>query len=154
MEVYVLSFILCIGITLEVSIFVRLLCIFLLFWGFLSSNLFVYLQTSFSLLCPESIPTVSVVSRCPANVKEWASAAERKSCGQLRKIQNCSKAENFVYHCVLNKDATQLLEVCAPRFFLMGKFKEDLLLITVLLLLLFVFVFLFFAYLVNFKRVM
>lgn len=93
MEVYVLSFILCIGITLE---------------------------TSFSLLCPESIPTVSVVSRCPANVKEWASAAERKSCGQLRKIQNCSKAENFVYHCVLNKDATQLLEVCAPRFFLMG----------------------------------
>lgn len=142
MEVYVLSFILCIGITLEVSIFVRLLCIFLLLWDFLSPSLFVYLQTSFSLLCPESIPTVSVVSRCPANVKEWASAAERKSCGQLRKIQNCSKAENFVYHCVLNKDATQLLEVCAPRFFLMGKFKEDFLLITVLLL----FVFCFFAF--------
>lgn len=142
MEVYVLSFILCIGITLEVSIFVRLLCIFLLLWDFLSPSLFVYLQTSFSLLCPESIPTVSVVSRCPANVKEWASAAERKSCGQLRKIQNCSKAENFVYHCVLNKDATQLLEVCAPRFFLMGKFKEDFLLITVLLL----FVFCFFVF--------
>lgn len=142
MDVYVLSFILCIGITLEVSIFVRLLCIFLLLWDFLSPSLFVYLQTSFSLLCPESIPTVSVVSRCPANVKEWASAAERKSCGQLRKIQNCSKAENFVYHCVLNKDATQLLEVCAPRFFLMGKFKEDFLLITVLLL----FVFCFFVF--------
>lgn len=142
MEVYVLSFILCISITLEVSIFVRLLCIFLLLWDFLSPSLFVYLQTSFSLLCPESIPTVSVVSRCPANVKEWASAAERKSCGQLRKIQNCSKAENFVYHCVLNKDATQLLEVCAPRFFLMGKFKEDFLLITVLLL----FVFCFFVF--------
>lgn len=142
MEVYVLSFILCIGITLEVSIFVRLLCIFLLLWDFLSPSLFVYLQTSFSLLCPESIPTVSVVSRCPANVKEWALAAERKSCGQLRKIQNCSKAENFVYHCVLNKDATQLLEVCAPRFFLMGKFKEDFLLITVLLL----FVFCFFVF--------
>lgn len=153
MEVYVLSFILCIGITLEVSIFVRLLCIFLLLWDFLSPRLFVYLQTSFLLLCPESIPTVSVVSRCPANVKEWASAAERKSCGQLRKIQNCSKAENFVYHCVLNKDAMQLLEVCAPRFFLMGKFKEDFLLITVLLLFVFCF-FCFFAYLAHFKRVM
>lgn len=78
------------------------------------------LDTSFSLLCPESIPTVSVVSRCPANVTEWASAAERKSCGELRKIQNCSKAEDFMYHCILNQDATQLLEVCAPRFYLMG----------------------------------
>lgn len=63
---------------------------------------------------------MSVVSRCPGNVIEWASAAKRKSCGELRKIQSCSKAENFVYHCILNQDATQLLEVCAPRFYLMG----------------------------------
>uniref|UniRef100_A0A8W8JIS0 Uncharacterized protein n=1 Tax=Magallana gigas TaxID=29159 RepID=A0A8W8JIS0_MAGGI len=90
MDFNVLSFILCIGIILD----------------------------SFLLLCPESIPTVSVVSRCPANVKEWASATQRKSCGQLRKIQNCSKAEDFVYQCVLNKDAEELLEVCASRFFL------------------------------------
>lgn len=80
----------------------------------------VTLNASLPMLCPESIPTVSIVSRCPANITEWVSAAERKSCGELRKIQNCTKADDFVYHCILNKEATLLLEVCAPRFFLAG----------------------------------
>lgn len=76
--------------------------------------------SSKSFMCPESIPTVSNVSRCPANAMEWKSAAERKKCDFLGKIQNCTQAENFVYHCVLNKDTTELVELCAPVWFMAG----------------------------------
>eukprot|EP00105_Crassostrea_gigas_P013165 XP_011429395.1 PREDICTED: uncharacterized protein LOC105329733 isoform X2 [Crassostrea gigas] len=71
-------------------------------------------------MCPESIHTVSIVSRCPSNAMEWKSAAERKKCDFLGKIQNCTQAENFVYHCVLNKETTELLELCAPVWFMAG----------------------------------
>lgn len=76
--------------------------------------------SSTSSMCPESIPTVSIVSRCPSNAMEWKSASERKKCDFLGKIQNCTQAENFVYHCVLNKDTTELLELCAPLWFMAG----------------------------------
>lgn len=51
---------------------------------------------------------------------EWKSAAERKKCDVLGKIQNCTEADKFMYHCVLNKDATMLLEVCAPMYYMSG----------------------------------
>ncbi|XP_078327240.1 uncharacterized protein LOC111126852 isoform X2 [Crassostrea virginica] len=70
--------------------------------------------------CPQSVPTVSVVSRCPSTEKEWISAAERKNCSALRKSQNCSEDGNFVYHCVLNQEATELMEVCAPIWYMAG----------------------------------
>lgn len=79
-------------------------------------------------MCPESIPTVSIVSRCPANGMEWKSAAERKKCDFLGKIQNCTQAENFVYHCVLNKETTELVELCAPVWFMAGKYMGLMLL--------------------------
>nr|XP_034335712.1 uncharacterized protein LOC105324383 isoform X2 [Crassostrea gigas] len=76
--------------------------------------------TSLSMKCAESIPTISTVSRCPSNVTEWDIAAKRKSCNVLAKIQNCTHANNFVYHCVLNEEATMLVEVCAPIYYLAG----------------------------------
>lgn len=75
-------------------------------------------------MCPESVPTVSVVPRCPSNAKEWVSAAKQKNCNELGRIQTCTNPAKFVYHCVLNKQATQLLEVCAPTWFLTGKYKH------------------------------
>lgn len=69
-------------------------------------------------MCPESIPTVSIVNRCPANATDWVSAAKRKSCEHLQK---CTPSDDFVYHCVLNTDATMLLEVCAPTHLMPGK---------------------------------
>lgn len=68
-------------------------------------------------MCPESIPTVSIVNRCPANATDWVSAAKRKSCDHLQK---CTASDDFVYHCVLNTDATMLLEVCAPTHKMSG----------------------------------
>nr|XP_022320164.1 uncharacterized protein LOC111122631 isoform X2 [Crassostrea virginica] len=70
--------------------------------------------------CPQSVPTISVVSRCPANAKEWMSAAENKNCDALKKHQNCSEDGSFVYHCVLNTEATQLIEVCSPPWYMAG----------------------------------
>lgn len=72
------------------------------------------------MVCPESISTLSVVSHCPSNATEWVSAAKRKSCNDLGKVQSCTEPDQFVYHCVLNQEATQLLEVCAPVWFLSG----------------------------------
>ncbi|XP_065926822.1 uncharacterized protein [Magallana gigas] len=72
-------------------------------------------------MCPESISTVSVVSHCPSNAMEWSSAARRKSCNDIGKVQTCTtKSDTFAYHCVLNKEATMLLELCAPVHFMNG----------------------------------
>ncbi|XP_065928320.1 uncharacterized protein [Magallana gigas] len=72
-------------------------------------------------ICPESISTVSIVSRCPSNAMEWSSAARRKSCNDIGKVQTCTtKSDTFAYHCVLNKEATMLLELCAPVLFMNG----------------------------------
>lgn len=81
----------------------------------------ILLQSLALQMCPESIPTVSIVNRCPTNATEWVSAAKRKSCYDLGQFQRCTKADDFVYHCVLNKDATMLLEVCAPTHLMPGK---------------------------------
>lgn len=72
------------------------------------------------MMCPESIPTVSIVPRCPSDAMEWKLAAERKKCDVLGKIQNCTEEDKFMYHCVLNRDATMLLEVCAPMHYMSG----------------------------------
>nr|XP_022291268.1 uncharacterized protein LOC111102708 isoform X2 [Crassostrea virginica] len=77
-------------------------------------------QLTSSASCPQSIPTVSVVPRCPSNEKEWISAAGKKNCSALEKYQNCSKDRSFVYHCVLKKNATELMEVCAPIWYMSG----------------------------------
>lgn len=75
-------------------------------------------------MCSESTPTISIVSSCPSNVMEWMSAAKRKRCSYLGKIQSCTKSDTFVYHCVLNKQATLLLEVCAPVHFMSGEYRQ------------------------------
>lgn len=82
---------------------------------------FSFITTSLALkMCPETIPTVSIVNRCPSNATEWVSASKRKSCNNLGHLQSCTKADDFVYHCVLNKDATMLVEVCAPTYLMSG----------------------------------
>ncbi|XP_078311957.1 uncharacterized protein LOC111137276 isoform X2 [Crassostrea virginica] len=70
--------------------------------------------------CPQSVPTVSYVSRCPCNAVEWRSAAAKKDCETLAMHQNCTENKNFVYHCVLNQEATELVEVCAPIWYMSG----------------------------------
>ncbi|XP_061169155.1 uncharacterized protein LOC133178475 [Saccostrea echinata] len=77
-------------------------------------------MSSTGLSCLESLPTVSYVLKCPSNETDWRLAAKKKGCHNLSKVQNCTSAEKFVYHCVLNKEATMLLEVCAPVWYMSG----------------------------------
>ncbi|XP_062574678.1 uncharacterized protein LOC134236518 [Saccostrea cucullata] len=78
------------------------------------------LLSSLGLSCPVTVPTVSYVSRCPSNESEWESAAQQKQCNKLATLQSCTDPEKFVYHCVLNKDGTKYLEVCAQFWFMSG----------------------------------
>lgn len=77
-----------------------------------------------ALTCPATIPTVTYVGKCPSNEKEWKIAAEEKRCDKLAKYQNCSSPEDFVYHCILNKEATKLIEVCAPTWYMSGLLSD------------------------------
>ncbi|XP_062613666.1 uncharacterized protein LOC134275400 [Saccostrea cucullata] len=78
------------------------------------------LFSSPGLSCPVTVPTVSYVSRCPSNETEWESAAQQKQCNKLATLQSCTDPEKFVYHCVLSKDGTKYIEVCAQSWFMSG----------------------------------
>lgn len=62
--------------------------------------------------CPESLATVVSVSKCPRNKLEWKGRASLKKCSTNRHTCEESKDE-LQYHCVLNENATELIEVCA-----------------------------------------
>lgn len=49
--------------------------------------------------------------------------ANIKNCEALARIQNCTVPENFKYHCVLHELETELVEVCAPQFYIHGTLK-------------------------------
>ncbi|XP_048771831.2 uncharacterized protein LOC125677722 isoform X2 [Ostrea edulis] len=71
--------------------------------------------------CPQSIPTMNVVKRCPKDSTEWIKAKERKQCHLV--VQNCSKLrQEFVYHCLPNKVLDSLIEVCAPTKIIVGNY--------------------------------
>ncbi|XP_056000408.1 uncharacterized protein LOC125654537 isoform X2 [Ostrea edulis] len=81
---------------------------------------------SFSVLCLElpesacavSLRTVGVISRCPRNKYEYDVASTRKNCSQY----NATGCLELHYHCVLNENATGLVEVCAAsRFIFSGR---------------------------------
>lgn len=71
--------------------------------------------------CNAAIPTISNVRHCPMTKQDHQIAAHRKSCDYLANVQNCVGPTEFVYHCMLNEDKTQLIEVCASKWNLLGK---------------------------------
>ena len=50
---------------------------------------------------------------------------ERKNCEALAKRQNCTKPEDFSYHCVMNENEDAFIEVCAPVYYIAGKDYYD-----------------------------
>lgn len=57
---------------------------------------------------------------CPTSEEEWEIAARNKNCSKIASQQNCSSAEKFQYHCVLNSYRYETLEVCAPSRIIFG----------------------------------
>lgn len=67
--------------------------------------------------CPASVPTVSVVSKCPTNKTEWDQAASRKKCSHMS--AKCGD-KSPVYHCLLNQWGNETVEVCASTWYMSG----------------------------------
>lgn len=70
-----------------------------------------------------SLPTIQTVSSCPKTEAELSRAKERKKCEHLANIQQCTKPDNFTYHCVLNVWNNENIEVCAPVIISQGMLK-------------------------------
>ncbi|XP_062612349.1 uncharacterized protein LOC134274109 [Saccostrea cucullata] len=60
------------------------------------------------------------VNACPVTKYEVERAAENKDCNELALKQNCTSAENFKYHCLMNELEDGFVEVCAPAYFIHG----------------------------------
>lgn len=62
--------------------------------------------------CATSRKSIRYVERCPRNSLEWDVRADLLNCSSIS--QTCVSTDMFRYHCVLNADGTNLLELCAP----------------------------------------
>ncbi|XP_061177427.1 uncharacterized protein LOC133186211 [Saccostrea echinata] len=71
--------------------------------------------------CPASVPTMKEVPTCPTTSKALETLMKMKNCESISTLQNCTKASNFRYHCVLQMDLKKLVEVCAPSIYSQGK---------------------------------
>lgn len=74
--------------------------------------------------CPEAVRSIQLVEKCPSSEEEWKDGASNKNCGKLAKRQNCTIADEFLYHCVINAYINETLEVCAPKRLIHGKGYE------------------------------
>lgn len=74
--------------------------------------------------CREAVNSVKIVESCPKSKAEWDDAARRKDCSSIASKQNCTTAEKFQYHCVINGYRNVTLEVCAPTRIIFGHCVE------------------------------
>lgn len=70
--------------------------------------------------CPEAVESVKFVTNCPTSKEEWIIAASKKNCSKKAAQQNCTEANKFLYHCVINGYRNETLEVCAPQKLIIG----------------------------------
>nr|XP_034335673.1 uncharacterized protein LOC117692292 isoform X2 [Crassostrea gigas]XP_034335674.1 uncharacterized protein LOC117692292 isoform X2 [Crassostrea gigas] len=95
-------------------IYINLIVVLLLTQGYISESQY----------CPEAVASVKTAISCPTSRKELDIAAGRKNCSKLATGQNCTKPENFVYHCTINTYRNATLEVCAPTKYILGHCTE------------------------------
>lgn len=74
--------------------------------------------------CPEAVRSIQLVKKCPSSKEEWDDAANNKNCGKSAGRQNCTIADDFLYHCVINAYINETLEVCAPKRIILGSCTE------------------------------
>ncbi|XP_062596680.1 uncharacterized protein LOC134258146 isoform X4 [Saccostrea cucullata] len=89
-----------------------------------SANIFISLLILFaqnesvsSKSCLASMPTLQLVEECPKTKEEWNKRSDKKRCDMLAGTSQCS---SFAYHCLLNQNGNETVEVCAPTWFLSG----------------------------------
>ncbi|XP_061192274.1 uncharacterized protein LOC133200503 [Saccostrea echinata] len=83
-----------------------------------------YLKKSFVIIapqkspCPHSLTTAKYNVKCPATKREWGEREKISNCEQYE--QNCTVAEKYRYHCVLNAIGNGTVELCAPVVDIIG----------------------------------
>lgn len=70
--------------------------------------------------CQEAVDSITQVDICPTSKEEWKKAANKKNCGVMAEMQNCTNTESFVYHCVIDGFRKGILELCAPKTIIYG----------------------------------
>eukprot|EP00105_Crassostrea_gigas_P038609 XP_019922757.1 PREDICTED: uncharacterized protein LOC105328143 [Crassostrea gigas] len=84
----------------------------------------IQISQGISRYCQEAVNSAESVRSCPTSEEEWEIAARNKNCSIIASQQNCSSAEKFQYHCVLNSYRNETLEVCAPSRIIFGHCVE------------------------------
>lgn len=82
---------------------------------------FIKVCESANQYCQEAVKSVKVVSSCPTSKEKWDKAAIEKNCTNDAAQQNCTSANLFLYHCLINGYGNETLEVCAPQRVIFGK---------------------------------
>lgn len=77
------------------------------------------IHTTGAMSCPLSRKTVVRVNRCPRNQFEWNYREKRFNCSSFN--QSCVNKNMFTYHCAMNEEVNELLELCAPTKFIHGQ---------------------------------
>lgn len=75
------------------------------------------LQSDGTTQCPESNRTATFVDSCPESAEKRAEAASQLNCQNIK-----HKCTSFVYHCVMNHNRTNVIEVCAPVTNILGNY--------------------------------
>ncbi|XP_056014913.1 uncharacterized protein LOC130052837 [Ostrea edulis] len=65
--------------------------------------------------CTESQSTAKAVQVCPKTAAEWATAASKKGCHNIK-----NSCESFEYHCVINAWQNETIEVCSKVINIVG----------------------------------
>lgn len=77
------------------------------------------IHTTGAMSCPLSRKTAVRVNRCPRNQFEWNYRETRFNCSSFN--QSCVNKNMFTYHCAMNEEVNELLELCAPTKFIHGQ---------------------------------
>ncbi|XP_061192226.1 uncharacterized protein LOC133200445 [Saccostrea echinata] len=70
--------------------------------------------------CPQSVDIASIhITKCPQNRKEMEDRSKTFKCEERK--QNCTTADLYKYHCVLNSRGDGYIELCAPEVEIIGR---------------------------------
>lgn len=82
-----------------------------------------FLLASGSRYCPWSKDSAKKVESCPLTDSDIKKRANNTNCEYLAKVQNCTIASNFKYHCLINEFENAFFEVCAESYYIVsGKY--------------------------------
>lgn len=75
--------------------------------------------------CLWSKKTAVYVPSCPQSKEEMEGRAKNKDCVSIAHSQNCTKPEQFKYHCLINEFENASIEVCAESYYIVSGYCAE-----------------------------